>query len=116
VCDNILGVTFTNPNSLANPLNTPLYPTQLFDILINALIFITLLWMEKRKKFAGQLMLIYMMMYAVGRSINEVFRGDEERGFVFNGLLSHSQFIAVLIMGVCTFAWVRWRSLDADKL
>ncbi|MBO6517172.1 MAG: prolipoprotein diacylglyceryl transferase [Bacteroidia bacterium] len=116
VCHNAFGVTYTHPESLADPLNTPLYPTQLFDIFINLIIFATLFWLEKRKQFAGQLMLVYMMMYAVGRSINEVYRGDEERGFVFGGWLSHSQFIAILIFGLCVFAWVRWRKLDENRL
>lgn len=116
VCHNFLGVTYSHPDSLANPLNTPLYPTQLFDIAINAIIFITLFWLEKRKKFAGQLMLVYMMMYAVGRSINEIYRGDEERGFVFGGWLSHSQLIAMVIFAICIYGWMRWRKLEETKL
>lgn len=116
VCHNSLGVTYSHPDSLANPLNTPLYPTQLFDIAINAIIFITLFWLEKRKKFAGQLMLVYMMMYAVGRSINEIYRGDEERGFVFGGWLSHSQLIAMVIFAICIYGWMRWRKLEETKL
>ena len=96
-CNNFLGVTFTHPDSLANPKNVALYPTQLFDIAINLIILIVLFWFEKRQQFKGQLMLLYLMMYAVGRSINEVFRGDEERGFLFGGNVSHSQFIALCI-------------------
>jgi phosphatidylglycerol:prolipoprotein diacylglycerol transferase len=114
-CHNFLGVTFTNPDSLA-PQNVMLYPTQLFDIAINVVIILTLLWFEKRKKFGGQLMLIYLMMYAVGRSINEMYRGDEERGFVFGGLFSHSQFIAICIFTVCIYVWSRWRKTASDKL
>ncbi|MFT7590182.1 MAG: phosphatidylglycerol:prolipoprotein diacylglycerol transferase [bacterium] len=116
VCNNILGVTFSHPDSLANPKNVPLYPTQLFDIGINLVIILCLLWYEKKKQFSGQLMLIYLMMYAVGRSINEIFRGDEERGFLFNGLLSHSQFIAICIFAICTLVWFRWKTLSDDKL
>ncbi len=116
VCDNWLGVTFSHPKTLANPMNTPLYPTQLFDIGINLVIVITLLWLEKRKKFDGQLMLVYMVMYAVGRSINEIYRGDVARGFVFNGALSHSQFIALCILAVCSYVWFRWSKLPSEKL
>ena len=116
VCDNVLGVTFTHPDSLANPKNIPLYPTQLFDIGINVIILITLFAIEKRKQFAGQLMIVYMAMYAVGRSINEIYRGDEERGFLFNGLLSHSQFIAICILIVCAIVWRRWRKLDENLI
>lgn len=116
VCDSVLGVTFSHPDSLANPKNVPLYPTQLFDIGINIIILLTLIWFEKRQQFKGQLMLIYLMMYAVGRSINELFRGDEERGFLFNGLLSHSQFIAICIFTVCTYIWYRWKNKNAEEI
>ncbi|MBI1305308.1 MAG: prolipoprotein diacylglyceryl transferase [Bacteroidetes bacterium] len=116
VCHNSLGVTFTDEKSMATPLNVPLYPTQLFDILINVIILITLFLIEKKQKFSGQLMLIYLMMYAVGRSINEEFRGDEARGFLFDGWLSHSQFIAIILFALSVLVWMKWRNLPEDKL
>ncbi len=115
-CSNFLGVTFSHPDSLANPKNIPLYPTQLFDIGINIIILLVLFWIEKRQKFSGQLMLLYLMMYAVGRSINELYRGDEERGFVLGGLLSHSQFIAICIFAICTVVWFRWRKRPEESI
>jgi phosphatidylglycerol:prolipoprotein diacylglycerol transferase len=42
--------------------------------------------------------LIYSVVYGVGRFFTESYRGDVERGFLFNGLLSHSQFIAILVV------------------
>jgi len=108
VCNNALGVTFTHPESMARPLNVALYPTQLFDIFINLIILLVLYLVSKKQKFTGQLMLLYLMMYAIGRSINELFRGDEERGFLFNGLLSHSQFIALMIFAFSILVWRRW--------
>jgi phosphatidylglycerol---prolipoprotein diacylglyceryl transferase len=114
-CSNFLGVTYTNPDSLA-PNNIALYPTQLFDLGINVIILLTLLWFEKRKKFEGQLMLLYLMMYAVGRSINELYRGDEERGFILGGLMSHSQFIAVCVFIACVIFWKKWSTPAADVL
>jgi len=113
VCDNALGVTFSHPDTLARPINTPLYPTQLFDIGINLIIIATLLLIRKKKQFEGQLFLIYIVMYGVGRSINEIYRGDEARGFVFNGLLSHSQFIAICLIAITTVFWMRWKK---DKM
>lgn len=116
VCNNALGVTFTNEHSMAHPLNVPLYPTQLFDIAINLIILVTLYLVGKRQHFAGKLMLIYLMMYGVGRSINEMFRGDEERGFVFNGLMSHSQLIALILIMLSTYFWFRWKNRPEDQL
>jgi phosphatidylglycerol:prolipoprotein diacylglycerol transferase len=47
-------------------------------------------------------------MYGVGRSIVEMYRGDEARGFLFDGAVSHSQFIAVCIIVICAVVWRRW--------
>jgi phosphatidylglycerol:prolipoprotein diacylglycerol transferase len=98
------GVSFTDPLSQAEPLGVPLHPTQLYEMALLAAIF-TGLWLFRRKKsFDGQLFLIYVMLYAFGRSVIEVFRGDEARGYIVDGWLSHSQFISAcliaLIMGV----------------
>jgi len=109
VCDSWLGVTFTDPNSLAAFKNTPLYPTQLFDIAVNLIILVTVYFVQKKQKFAGQLFFIYLMMYGVGRSIVEMYRGDEARGFLFDGAVSHSQFIAVCIVVICAVVWSRWK-------
>ncbi|MCB9245524.1 MAG: prolipoprotein diacylglyceryl transferase [Flavobacteriales bacterium] len=116
VCSNFLGVTFDHPESLARPLHTPLYPTQLFDIGINIVILIVLVLLSRNKKFAGQLFLVYIVLYAIGRSINELFRGDEARGFVFGTGISHSQFIAFLLLIISALIWVRWSKRDENRL
>ena len=63
------------------------------------------------------MLLEYLFLYSVLRFVIEFFRNDE-RGFVFYGLLSTSQFIAVLtILGsVAVFWFLRQRSenLAAD--
>ncbi|MFM6952947.1 MAG: prolipoprotein diacylglyceryl transferase, partial [Bacteroidota bacterium] len=41
---------------------------------------------------------VYALVYGIGRYITEGYRGDGERGFVFGGLFSHSQFIAILVV------------------
>ena len=91
-------VTFTDPASMAEPLNTPLYPTQLFSAFMLASIFGVLWFIKKRKSFDGQLFLLYLILYSTGRSIIEEFRGDEARGFLFDGWYSNSQFISTLIV------------------
>lgn len=109
VCESWVGVTFTNPDSLAAIKNQPLYPTQIFDIIVNLIILVTVIILEKKQKFEGQLFLVYLMMYGVGRSIVEMYRGDDARGFLFGGALSHSQFIAICIITICVIVWLRWR-------
>jgi|ERR1700682_5950667 len=71
----------------AGALSTiPIHPTQLYEALGTALIFLFLTYWRSRKRFHGELLALYLMMYAPLRAVVETFRGDEERGRVFNFL------------------------------
>lgn len=109
VCTNALGITYTNEASKADPLNTPLYPTQLFSAGLLLFIVLLLLYLRNKKTFDGQLFLLYLVIYSVGRSIIEIYRGDEERGFIIGEWLSHSQFIALIIIGISAVIWMKRR-------
>lgn len=116
VCRSWVGVVFSDPHTHAEPVGVPLYPVQLWD---SAIIFGAIglmLFVKKRKQFSGQLFLIYGMIYAVGRFVTEFYRGDLERGFLFGGKLSHSQFIAVLVFLVSAGIYIiRWRASQREK-
>jgi phosphatidylglycerol:prolipoprotein diacylglycerol transferase len=99
-------VTFTDPACMAEPLNTPLHPTQLYSSIMLASIFGILTWLKSRQKFEGQLFLLYLIFYSTGRSIIEEFRGDEARGFLFDGWYSNSQFISTVIVTLAIIAYV----------
>ncbi len=107
-----LFVIFTDPASQATPLNTPLHPTQLYSASMLMGIFLVLNWVKKRQSFAGQLFLLYLILYATGRSIIEEFRGDEARGFLLEDWYSNSQFISTLII---TFALLMYWKLYPKK-
>jgi phosphatidylglycerol:prolipoprotein diacylglycerol transferase len=105
-----LGVIFTDPRAheLAGvPLGVRIFPTQIFESLATLVIFGILLWRYRRKTRDGQVFLLYMTLYAVARFFLEFLRGDPDRGFVFNHLLSTSQFIAILallaVMGLTVY-------------
>lgn len=92
------GITFTDPYANENvgvTLNIPLHPTQLYESLGTLLLFAFLMWRLPRKHINGQVLLEYLTLYSILRFVIEFFRGDD-RGFVLYGLLSTSQFIAVL--------------------
>ena len=96
-----LGVTFTNPYShetVGVPLGVPLHPTQIYESIASLLIFFLLWRWLKRKTFDGQIFISYLVLYSCARFTIECFRGDVERGFVLNGLLSTSQLISILLM------------------
>lgn len=101
------GVTFTDSyaQQIAGvPLEVPLHPTQLYEAGAEALIFLTLLLIAKHKKFDGQVFWSYVALYAVARFVIEFFRGDH-RGFLFDGALSTSQFIGILMLATAVVAY-----------
>ncbi len=107
--DSWFAVTFTDEACQAEPLNTPLFPTQLMEAGYIFIVMIILLIIKRRfQKFYGQLFLLYLILYAIGRSILEIFRGDVARGFIIEGYLSHSQFIALLIVMAAIFVYMKW--------
>ena len=100
------GATFTHPQSKA-PLNEPLHPTQLYSVFLITSIFGVLTLLKRHKRFEGQLFFLYIILYAAGRAVIEIFRGDLRRGFVIYNWLSHSQFISLLLIAVV--GWFYWR-------
>ena len=107
-----IGVVFTDPLCYAQPLNTPLVPTQLLEAMYIFLIMLFLLALKKRKRFNGELFLTYLMLYAAGRFVLEFFRADLERGFVIENFISHSQFIALSVAAAVGLLYLRWRRLN----
>jgi phosphatidylglycerol---prolipoprotein diacylglyceryl transferase len=78
------------------PVDVPLHPSQVYESIAAALIFVVLVWMAPRKRFHGQIALAYIVLYSAARFGLEYFRGDVSRGFV--GPLSTSQVIALLLL------------------
>lgn len=104
--NSFLAVTFTNP-ACQSPLNASLHPTQLYEALSIFLILFILLIIDRKKDFDGQVFLTYLILYAIVRSVVELFRGDLERGFVINDVLSTSQFISFLVVVTAIYFYVK---------
>lgn len=102
------GVTFTDPACFADPLNTPLFPTQLLEAGYILLVMLVLFAVRRKRRFFGQLFLMYLILYAAGRFVLEYFRGDVGRGFVVENYISHSQFLALGIMVVVWILYARF--------
>lgn len=104
-------VTFTNPYSsdlVGVPLGIPLHPTQLYESLAEAFIFLLLVWLWRRRRFSGQIFAAYLMLYSVARFLNEFFRNDPRGGFLFDGALSVPQAFSIALFAVAgLFFWVQ---------
>jgi len=110
-------VTFTDPDAAhigGAPLGVPLHPVQLYESIVCLALFAVLVRLSRRKRFDGQVILAYTSLYAMARFVLEFFRGDADRGFVFGGLLSTSQFIALILGPAAIALWfVRRRTAPA---
>jgi phosphatidylglycerol:prolipoprotein diacylglycerol transferase len=91
------GITFTDPHSLACPLNVPLHPTQIYSSLSGFIIFLVVMTLYSKKKFEGQVFLWFLILHSTARLAIERFRGDD-RGIFLNSGMSMTQFVAILIL------------------
>lgn len=103
-------VTFTDADAArvgGAPLGVALHPVQLYESLACLVLFFVLARLARRKRFDGEVILAYSLLYAAARFLIEFFRGDSDRGFIFGGLLSTSQFIALTIIGAASLLLAR---------
>lgn len=115
--DSWFALTFPfDPNSLA-PGGVPLYPTQLMEALAEGIIFCLLYWVWRHKKFHGQVIFLYLMIYALARFIIEFYRGDAVRGMFFDTGLSTSQGIAIILFafGAALYLY-KWRRFQRENI
>ena len=105
------GVVFTSEQAhsiTGVPLGVKLHPTQLYEAALVLLAIPFLLRLLKHKSFDGEVVLAYILYYAVVRFFLEFLRGDP-RGYYFNDLLSTSQLISLLIIPIAALLVVRLR-------
>jgi phosphatidylglycerol:prolipoprotein diacylglycerol transferase len=107
--DGFLSVVFTDPLCKAQPLNTPLHPTQLYSMSLIYGIMIILLIISQKKQFHGQIFLLYLILYSAGRMILEIFRGDLSRGYLVQDRITNSQFISVLVIIAAVYFYLKLR-------
>ncbi|MCD5397465.1 prolipoprotein diacylglyceryl transferase [candidate division NPL-UPA2 bacterium] len=74
----------------------PLHPTQLYQAILNLLLFLFLWGRRKKGKYDGQLFLLYLILYSGGRFLVEIFRGDSL--YVWETPLKAAQIMGILII------------------
>lgn len=128
VCTYPFGVHFTDLGHqytgvpVVGPDGSDLYlwPTQMIESLFMLGVFAFLFWLHRRKKFDGQILIAYGIIYAIFRFSIEFIR-DDPRGDLF-GLttltgLSTSQIVS-LFVAASAIVFMIWRlgSADTEKL
>ena len=108
--DTFWGVTF--PEGSFAPAGVPLIPTQLISSAGDFIITGILLVYSQHNKKAGNVGILYMLLYGIGRFLVECLRSDD-RGTV--GLLSTSQFISIGIILLAIILFFRHQIFKNTK-
>ena len=99
------------------PTDVHLHPTQLYESFAMLIVFFFLLWLHGRRRFSGQVILAYALLYSVIRFAIEFVR-DDPRGDIL-GLttltgLSTSQLISIVVAtSSLVLLIIRWRRASA---
>jgi phosphatidylglycerol---prolipoprotein diacylglyceryl transferase len=88
-----------------------LHPTQMYESIAMFLVFGLLVWLHRRKRFDGQILIAYGIIYSIIRFLIEFVR-DDPRGDLF-GLttltgLSTSQILSLVVAASCVVFMI-WR-------
>ncbi len=95
------------------PTGVHLHPSQLYESFAMLAVFFLLLLLHQRRRFSGQLILLYAVLYSVIRFMNEFVR-DNRRSDILGSTsltgLSTSQLISVVIgLTALVLLVIRWR-------
>ncbi len=105
------------PIYAANGSDLFLHPTQLYESFAMLAVFGILIYLHRKKRFNGQVLIGYMILYPIIRFTIEFFRADP-RGDLF-GLttdlgISTSQIISLVVAAIAVVFMI-WRLKSASK-
>jgi phosphatidylglycerol:prolipoprotein diacylglycerol transferase len=101
-----------SPESLAGQMfpGQPLHPTQLYEMILNLIIFGILWKIRTKQKINGQLFLAYVILYSGARILVEHFRADK---LMYLGNISTAQSIGIvgIFLGVILLIGLKRRAV-----
>lgn len=97
-------ITFPDTSVLA-PHGVPLHPTQIYDSLLNLILYGCLAWLYRHKRFDGQVFAVYLVAYAILRSVVEFFRGDYPQHYL-GGWATPAQVVSIVILLIGVTLWL----------
>ena len=88
------------------------HPTFLYESIWCFLLFLFLIWVDRKRKFRGQIVLLYAILYSAERAVVEGLRTDS---LYFLGI-RQAQIVSVAVFIVCTSIYIyNIRKLRADQ-
>ena len=94
---------YTN-QSVGTPLGYKLHPAPIYESIAAFTIFVILMIVVRKRSFDGETISLFLILNGIERFLIEFLRADE-RGYVFNGLLTTSQLVSLCIipLGIILF-------------
>ncbi|WP_457626421.1 prolipoprotein diacylglyceryl transferase [Persephonella sp.] len=100
-----LAIVFPKHEHTSAPSGIPLYPTQPAEAVGNFLIFGILFYIYRKKKFDGEILSLYLVLYGIERFLLEFWRGVTPPipalGITWNQIVS----IGMVVAGVLIFLY-----------
>lgn len=87
-------------------MTAPSHPTQIYSMLASFAIFGILVWIERRRRYGGQVFFSYVALYAVYRFIVEFFRKGITAEVAVLGLTEAQIASIVMFLGAAAFLWI----------
>lgn len=114
------GIVFRNPlvekYGGGTPLNVRLHPTQIYEWAAEFIVFLVLVWLYKRKTRPGQVAGTYLIGFGIARFIIEFWRYDPDRGSMFGGAITATQFISILLVIFGGALWMQWGTAKQPQI
>lgn len=107
--DGPLAVIFPDHPYCEAPAGVGLFPIQLVSFAAGVALFGVLLAMLRKRRFSGQIVAAYFVLYSIIRGVIEFFRGDTVRGLWFGETISTSQIIALVGLLLGTWLYLKRR-------
>jgi phosphatidylglycerol:prolipoprotein diacylglycerol transferase len=111
-------VTFTKPEAhdlVGVPLGIPLHPTQLYEALAEAIIFLILYRLIARPHKPGAIIGLYLVLYSTVRFFCDFFR-DPQQPNPFGGPFNNAQWISLGLIAVVIAVWVSKSKLKVQQV
>ncbi len=99
--DSFLGIVF--PENCLAPAGIKIIPTQIISSVLLFLLFLILRFLWNKKKFSGQIFLVYAVLFSLGRFFIEFLRGDF-RGNLILGI-TPTQIVSILVFVISIFLY-----------
>ena len=111
-CPSQLPWAVTFPEEAIAPPEVVRHPTQLYEASFAAIVLWggLSLWRMRMRRFEGEVLALFGILYGVWRIFVETLRCDGERGYAIEGVLTNGQFTSILLI-LAAIGWGvhRWR-------